>query len=77
MKITENELDFSHVNDKISHLTKAEIVELINKYYAGEKVTRLIKDYKVKVPTSRFIFTFPKKLTDTHCFYCRTKMVQD
>jgi len=61
--------------DKLSHLTKKEIEELISRYYNGEKNSVLINEYKIDIKSSLLLKTFPPKIhLNKLCPYCDIPM---
>lgn len=66
--------DFSILNSAISHLTEEEITELINQYYAGEKVKELIEQYNLNILTSKLVSIFPLVKVNIDCEFCKVPM---
>lgn len=62
--------------DKLAHLSKEEIKDLMELYYDGENVELLIKEYKVDVRNSLLSKTFPLTVyKDVYCPFCSTYVV--
>jgi len=61
--------------DKLSHLSKKEIEELISRYYDGEKNSVLMNEYKIDISSSLLVKTFPpKNHLDKLCPFCNLSM---
>ena len=59
------------MNIKLSHLSKDQIDELINRYYKGEKTTDLIEEYNINISTSGLVGLFPPEINDDlYCPFC-------
>lgn len=62
--------------DKLSHLTKEQIEELMTRYYNGEKNDSLIEEYNIDIRNSLLSKTFPMKThLDIICPFCNIPMV--
>lgn len=59
MKYEIDDFNFNNLNSKLAHLNTEEVVTLINRYYAEEKINNLIKEYSIKVQPSKLISLFP------------------
>ncbi|MCD8920078.1 hypothetical protein [Staphylococcus gallinarum] len=70
MIYTEKNLYFKEINENISHLKKADILTLINRYYQGENINSLISEYKINIVPSRLVYSFPLIYTNYTCKYC-------
>lgn len=75
MKYSVEDLDFSKVNDKLKHLSKFGIVEIINAYYEGVKTTTLIDEFQIDVRKSSLYKIFPPERLDLPCKYCYSPML--
>lgn len=75
MDVEKEELNFTKLDYRISHLTHDQIWELIQEYYAGEKVADLIKKYKINVSVSHLFALFPPVNSEIICPYCNVPMV--
>ena len=63
------------VDERIRHLTDVEIQTLINRYYSGENVKALIKEYKIDINSSRLYTVFPPKISNNVvCPNCNLSM---
>ena len=58
------------MSEKLNHLNDQEIEELVNRYYQGEKVSDLIKQFKIDVIPSKLVSTFPALITNIECIHC-------
>jgi hypothetical protein len=66
------------INEKLSHLTKDEINELIEFYYLGENIGELIKAYRINTDRHNLSYLFPPQvLEDIKCKYCGFPMWKD
>ncbi|MGY3708644.1 hypothetical protein ACWOA5_06105 [Granulicatella adiacens] len=75
MDVEKEELNFTKLDYRISHLTHDQIWELIQEYYAGEKVADLIKKYRIKVSVSHLFALFPPVNSEIICPYCNVPML--
>ena len=65
------------INEKLKHLDKSQINNLIEKYYNNEKITDLIKEFNLKCKSTELVQLFPLKIfEDKLCVYCNTAMVR-
>ncbi|MCK1995479.1 hypothetical protein MPH61_23435 [Peribacillus muralis] len=70
-------LDLSEIDDRISHLSEIDIIQMITKYYGGTSVTQLKSDYQIQITASQFIKVFPKKISNNHCQFCNINLVEE
>ena len=63
------------VSEKLSHLSQAQVNELIRRYYSNEKIADLIKEYAIKVQPSQLVKEFPANIHEIICEYCSHNMV--
>lgn len=62
----------------LKHLSDAEVETLVQRYYAGEAVSKLIKEYKLSVRTAELYKLFPPEICeDEVCEYCEEFLVRD
>lgn len=62
----------------LNHLSDAEIEVLVQRYYAGEAVTKLIKEYQLSVRTADLYKLFPPEVSEEYaCEYCDEYLVRD
>ena len=62
----------------LNHLSSAEINTLMQRYYDGEAVTKLAKEYQLPVRTSELYKLFPPEVCeDELCEYCGENLVRD
>ena len=62
----------------LNHLSSAEIKTLMQRYYDGEAVTKLAKEYQLSVRTSELYKLFPPEVCeDELCEYCGENLVRD
>ena len=55
----------------LSHLTSEEIETLMRRYYDGEAVSKLIKEYNISVHASELYKLFPPEVYQNYsCEYC-------
>jgi hypothetical protein len=55
VEISINNLDFSDLDEKLNHLSKEQIVEIITAYYDGDKIKDLLARYETKTTTSNLV----------------------
>jgi hypothetical protein len=56
---------------KLSHLTVEQINQLIQRYYAGERIKHLIAEYRLNIGASELVKLFPPKICEElFCPYC-------
>ncbi len=63
------------IDPRIRHLNSKQIDELIHRYYSGDAVSELIRDYKVPVSPSNLYRLFPPLELEEICPYCDEFMV--
>lgn len=68
-------LEFSKLDSRLVHLSQDEIVQLINRYFDGETVSKLIKEYKIKITPSHLYSIFPPVKSDEKCEHCNSPVV--
>lgn len=71
----EKEIYFKDIHEKIQHLSKDKVVELINGYYHGVNITGLIERYEIEVRNSNLINIFPKVIVNEECKHCNGLIV--
>lgn len=60
----------------LSHLTTEEITALVQRYYDGENVSKLMKEYNISVSASELYKLFPPDVyPDYSCEYCNEFLV--
>ncbi|MDD2265462.1 hypothetical protein [Sulfuricurvum sp.] len=57
-------------NHVFEHLGEVDFTNLIHRYYDGEKVTHLLKEYDVKVSVNKFASCLPYFTSQHMCPYC-------
>ncbi|WP_156892385.1 hypothetical protein [Salaquimonas pukyongi] len=58
-------------HEKLSHLSQGKIDELLDRYYAGERIASLLEQFDIDVRPSALVGLFPPKVhDDLHCPYC-------
>lgn len=55
------------LDNKLAHLSKAQIENLIERYYNGEKVKSLIEEYKIYTNLNQLVRLFPPTITEETC----------
>lgn len=64
------------VHPKLAKLTPKELELLIERYYAGEKLTTLIQEFGLQVAPSQLVVLFPPRIHhDRLCPYCQKPMI--
>jgi len=76
MNITIESLDFSNIHSSIEHLTKDEIVDVIQRYYQGETISEIKKEYKIS-NSINIPYVFPHKVLTDLCDYCSQPYKQE
>lgn len=62
----------------LKHLSDSDIETLIHRYYSGETVSKLIKEYKLSVRAAELYKLFPpEECEDEICEYCEEHLVRD
>ncbi len=65
------------IPEKLSHLSEKQIFELIEAYYAGEKLKDLVEKYQIEIRPGALLTVFPSKvLEESKCLYCQIPLVQ-
>lgn len=49
------DLNFNDLDERLQHLDKQQVLELIKRYYRNEKINDLLKEYKIKTTNSNLI----------------------
>ena len=62
------------MDKRISHLSESQVMELMERYYRGERVSNLISEYKIDVSPGHLVRLFPPKATDKLCEFCEKKL---
>lgn len=60
----------------LEHLSDAELLELMRRYYAGERVATLLEDYSINCSASVLSSHFPPEPTSERCQHCSAPMVR-
>ncbi|OMG53171.1 hypothetical protein BJN45_13180 [Azonexus hydrophilus] len=60
----------------LGHLSEAELLELMSRYYAGERVATLLEQYRVNCSASTLCSHFPPEPSAELCQYCNAPMVR-
>jgi hypothetical protein len=71
----ENLLDFTKIDKRIGHLSHEDIERLIQRYFNGESVTKLLKEYNIKITASQLYTVFPPMISGEECTNCGSNMV--
>lgn len=62
----------------LDHLSDDEVKTLIKRYYEGEAVAKLVKEYHLAIHASELYKLFPPKIcADEFCKYCGENLVRD
>lgn len=72
---THEDICFENINDKLLHLNKDEIVDLINRYYSDEKISTLLDEYQIPLKSNNLYKYFPFLYSDDICPYCNEEML--
>ena len=75
MLLTVETVDFSNLDKKLEHLSKEQIITLINAYYDGEKIDNLLSTYKIDTTASNLVKIFPTVLSGSTCEKCQSPNV--
>lgn len=60
----------------LSHLDNAEVLELMNRYYAGERVAALLEEFEIHCSAGLLSSYFPPELTSELCRFCNAPMIR-
>ena len=60
----------------LGHLSEAELLELMRRYYAGERVAILLEDFSINCAASMLCSHFPPEPTNELCQHCSAPMVR-
>ena len=64
------------MHKNLNHLSSAEIETLMQRYYSGDKIAILLKEYDISVHASMLCRLFPPKVyPDYKCEYCNQSLV--
>ena len=63
------------MDERLAHLSKIQIEELIERYYNKEKVKNLIAEYEIDARPSQLVKLFPPTITEDICPYCDVNLV--
>lgn len=69
------DLNFNNLDEKLQHLDKRQVLDLIKKYYENEKISDLLKEYKIKTTNSNLIKILPNVWSSELCEYCEERFV--
>ena len=58
------------IHEKLAHLRPKQIIQLMDEYYAGVRVKKLIEDYKVNCRPNDLHKYFPPIVLDKKCPIC-------
>ena len=58
------------IHEKLAHLSSKQIIQLMDEYYAGVRVKKLIEDYKVNCRPNDLHKYFPPIVLDKKCPIC-------
>ena len=58
------------IHEKLAHLSPKQIIQLMDEYYAGVRVKKLIEDYKVNCRPNDLHKYFPPRVLDKKCPIC-------
>ena len=61
------------IHEKLAHLRPKQIIQLMDEYYAGVRVKKLIEDYKVNCRPNDLHKYFPPMVLDKRCPICAKK----
>lgn len=62
----------------LNHLSDTEVETLMQRYYSGEAVTKLLKEYQLSIRTAELYKLFPPEVCeDDICEYCEEYLVRD
>ena len=64
------------MNEKLSHLTKEQIQELIERYYEKEKVLDLIAEFKLNLRPGQLVKHLPPQILEIKCPYCEINLIK-
>lgn len=70
-----DDLNFNNLDERLEHLDKQQVLELINRYYGNEKINNLLKEYKIKTTNSNLIRILPGIWSSDLCEYCEERFV--
>ncbi|ERM17763.1 hypothetical protein [Brevibacillus laterosporus] len=59
------------IHKKLQHLSINQIMELMERYYNGEKTTVLIKEFNIRITASQLYTLFPSVVENVHCMHCK------
>lgn len=66
------------MDNTLQKLGKEDLQNLMERYYAGENVSRLIKEYHLSVSPSKLYTLFPPEVfNEYHCEYCDEPLVMN
>ncbi len=69
-------MDINQKHATLEHLTVEQIEALIERYYAGEKISNLINEYELSISTSKLVGLFPPLIHyDQTCPHCNLHMI--
>ena len=60
----------------LSHLNSVELLELMNRYYAGERVSALLQGFKIHCSVGLLCSHFPPEPTHEICRFCDAAMIR-
>ncbi|MBF2182794.1 MULTISPECIES: hypothetical protein [Staphylococcus] len=70
-----DDLNFNNLDERLQHLDKQQVLDLIKRYYDNEKINDLLKEYKIKTTNSNLIRILPGVWSSDLCEYCEERFV--
>lgn len=65
------------MNSDLTHLSDQDVKKLIERYYSGENVKKLLAEYNINVSSSCLFKLFPpEEIKNDFCEYCKINLVQ-
>lgn len=69
------DLNFNNLDERLQHLSKQQVLELIKRYYENEKINDLLKEYKIETSNSNLIRILPGVWSSDLCEYCEERFI--
>ncbi|WP_372011407.1 hypothetical protein NBRC13296_12675 [Paenibacillus chitinolyticus] len=67
--------EMNDIDSRLRHLNHDQINKLISRYYDGEKIEILLKEYQISARASELYKMFPATIENIKCFYCNVHLV--
>jgi hypothetical protein len=75
VEISVENVEFSNLAKRFPHLSQEHMINLMKKYYDGEKVANILEEFNVRISVSQLYSIFPSMITDENCIHCASTIL--